>query len=114
LDATKANPSGVPNPEDSIASLKATFARTGLSTTEMIQLVACGHTMGGVKRELFPNIVKNQDEAHFDTTVGVFDNRVASEYVDGTTQNPLVVSPNVTTRSDFKIFSSDNNATIKG
>lgn len=35
------------------------------------------------------------------------------EYDLGTTKNPLVVGPNVTTNSDLRIFSSDGNATMK-
>jgi hypothetical protein len=130
IDATQPNPPGVPDPFDSLPSLKSTFARQGLSQTEMIQLIACGHTMGGVKRQLFPTIVFDQDEAHFDQSVGIFDNKVyvnvgwsllslvsdakfsAREYIAGTTKNPLVVTPNVTMRSDLRIFSSDHNLTI--
>jgi hypothetical protein len=37
----------------------------------------------------------------------------ATEYIKGTTKNPLVVGPNVTTRSDARIFSSDGNSTMK-
>lgn len=35
------------------------------------------------------------------------------EYVAGRSVNPLVVSRNVTDRSDLRIFSSDGNVTIK-
>jgi len=41
--------------------------------------------------------------------------RVASvtEYLAGTARNPLVVHPNHTHTSDLRIFSSDNNVTMK-
>jgi hypothetical protein len=35
------------------------------------------------------------------------------EYIAGRSVNPLVVTPNVTDRSDLRIFSSDGNVTIK-
>lgn len=37
----------------------------------------------------------------------------AVQYMDGTTKNPLVTGKNTSTNSDLRIFSSDNNATIK-
>ncbi|KAJ6458019.1 hypothetical protein C8R45DRAFT_1184190 [Mycena sanguinolenta] len=65
----------------------------------MIRLVACGHT---VQQTLFPDIVPTEptdptdteNVAHFDTTYFTFDNNVATEYISGTTQNPLVVGFN--------------------
>jgi hypothetical protein len=35
------------------------------------------------------------------------------EYIAGRSTNPLVVTPNITDRSDLRIFASDGNATIK-
>lgn len=37
----------------------------------------------------------------------------AVDYMNGTTLNPLVVGHNDTTNSDKRIFSSDNNATMR-
>jgi hypothetical protein len=37
----------------------------------------------------------------------------ATEYVVGQTKNPLVAGPNITTRSDARIFSIDSNKTMK-
>jgi hypothetical protein len=37
----------------------------------------------------------------------------ATDYVSGHSVNPLIVGPNVTTRSDARIFASDGNVTIK-
>jgi hypothetical protein len=37
----------------------------------------------------------------------------ATDYISGTTTNPLVVGKNITDRSDMRIFSSDKNVTMK-
>jgi hypothetical protein len=86
----------------------------------MIQLVACGHTIGGVQHSAFPTIVPPSDNpmntlgnVHFDSTFAAFDNHIATEYVRGASQDPLVVTPNVTMQSDLRIFSSDKNATMQ-
>ncbi|KAJ7754580.1 heme peroxidase [Mycena metata] len=120
VDATEPNPPGVPQPQDPLQSHIATFAREGFTQTEMISLVACGHTFGGVQHDPFPNIVpeltdpgNTQSVAHFDTTNVHFDNNVATEYISGTTQNPLVVGFNDTTNSDKRIFGSDGNVTMQ-
>ncbi|KAJ7748379.1 heme peroxidase [Mycena metata] len=69
-----------------LASHIASFKAQGFNETEMISLVACGHSLGGVR---------------------------VKEYLDGTTENVLVVGSNVTTRSDLRIFSSDSNVTMQ-
>ncbi|KAJ7650874.1 heme peroxidase [Roridomyces roridus] len=81
-DATEAGPATVPEPQQDLASHIASFKDQGFNETEMISLVACGHSF---------------------------------EYLSGTTvtENVLVVGSNVTTRSDLRIFSSDNNATMQ-
>ncbi|KAJ7655399.1 heme peroxidase [Mycena rosella] len=91
----------------------------GFTPTEMIGLVACGHTFGGVQHAVFPDVVpelndpnNTESSAPFDTTVAHFDNHVATEYISGTTQNPLVVGLNETKNSDKRIFASDSNATM--
>ncbi|KAJ7290710.1 heme peroxidase [Mycena rebaudengoi] len=91
----------------------------GFTQDEMIGLVACGHTFGGVQHAPFPNIVPELNDpnstlsvAHFDTANFHFDNNIATEYISGTTKNPLVVGFNDTTNSDKRIFGSDSNATI--
>ncbi|KAJ7657921.1 heme peroxidase [Mycena polygramma] len=120
VDALEPNAPGVPEPQDALASHIASFARQGFTQTEMIGLVACGHTFGGVQHSTFPDIVPQLNEtgngqsvAHFDTTFTTFDNNIASEYISGTTQNPLVVGLNDTTNSDKRIFGSDGNATMQ-
>ncbi|KAF8175929.1 heme peroxidase [Mycena galopus ATCC 62051] len=119
VDAAVANAPGVPQPQDTLESHIASFARQGFTPTEMIGLVACGHTFGGVQHEFFPDIVNplndstsTEDVAEFDSTHVTFDNNVATEYIAGTTQNPLVVGFNETTNSDKRIFGSDGNATM--
>ncbi|KAJ7657897.1 heme peroxidase, partial [Mycena polygramma] len=120
VDALEPNAPGVPEPQDALASHVASFARQGFTQTEMIGLVACGHTFGGVQHDTFPDIVPELNDpnnaksvAHFDSTFANFDNTIASEYISGTTQNPLVVGLNDTTNSDKRIFGSDGNATMR-
>jgi len=52
---------------------------------------------------------------NFDSTRGVFDTLVLQEYVSWTGQQggPLVTTANVSTRSDLRLYESDNNATIR-
>ncbi|KAF7369579.1 Peroxidase [Mycena venus] len=120
LDAAVPNQPGVPEPQEGLDSHVASFSRQGFTKEEMIGLVACGHTFGGVQHATFPTIVpdlhdsNNVDSvAHFDTTNTHFDNNVATEYISGTTLNPLVVGLNDTTNSDKRIFGSDGNATME-
>lgn len=51
---------------------------------------------------------------HFDSTVDVFDPLVVHEYLNGTGNQggPLVTSFNVSSRSDLRLYESDNNATM--
>ncbi|KAJ7891536.1 heme peroxidase [Mycena leptocephala] len=120
VDATEPNLPGVPEPQQDLDSHIASFARQGFTQIEMIGLVACGHTFGGVEHGAFPNIVPDLNDtnnvrsvAHFDTTNTQFDNKIATEYISGTTQNPLVVGFNDKTNSDKRIFGSDGNVTMR-
>ena len=79
IDATVAGPPTVPEPQQDLASHIASFQRQGFNQTEMIALVACGHTLGGVREEDFPLIVTedlNLGETDIDTfdTMPAFDN----------------------------------------
>ncbi|KAJ7811903.1 heme peroxidase [Mycena olivaceomarginata] len=112
------NASGVPEPQQDLQSHIGSFARQGFTQTEMISLIACGRSFGGVEHKAFPDVVTDLKDpndtlsvAHFDST---FDSLIiiATEYISGTTQNPLVVGANDTTNSDKRIFASDGNATI--
>ncbi|KAK7021213.1 peroxidase [Favolaschia claudopus] len=113
-DATGPGPETVPEPQEPIDEHIRAFKRMGMSKEDMIALVACGHSLGGVKQSEFPQIVTP------DLPVGItfqapyaFNNSIVHEYFTGTTVNPLVVGPNIETRSDFRIFNSDNNATLR-
>jgi catalase (peroxidase I) len=57
VDATGPGKSGVPEPQQNLTSHTASFVRQGFNVTEMIGLVACGHTIGGVHGNDFPEIV---------------------------------------------------------
>ncbi|ESK93442.1 l-ascorbate oxidase [Moniliophthora roreri MCA 2997] len=109
VDATAAGPPGVPEPHQDLASHTESFRCQSFTESEMIALIACGHTLGGVRREDFPEIIHDTSVnfTTFDSTIYV------TEYLSGTTNNPLVVGPNMTTNSDFRIFSSDGNVTMQ-
>ncbi|KAJ9148434.1 WSC domain-containing protein [Pleurostoma richardsiae] len=119
VDATEAGSPGVPQPQNDISTFRNQFDRMGFTPTQMIQVVACGHTLGGVHSAEFPALVPagtaTNDEGGLDTTVAAFDNNVVTEYVNGTTKNPLVVGPSVkiSQNSDFVVFNSDSNVTVK-
>ncbi|KAI0398059.1 heme peroxidase [Xylariaceae sp. FL0594] len=119
VDAKTAGPIGVPLPQNSAFTFQQQFARMGFSQTEMIQAVACGHSIGGVHETEFPQIVPVGSTANglkaTDSTVDMFDNKVVTEYIAGNTTNPMVVGPSVraTRNSDFKVFNSDGNMTVK-
>ncbi|KAK1230059.1 hypothetical protein PQX77_006875 [Marasmius sp. AFHP31] len=114
VDATSVGPETVPEPHQDLASHTESFRRQGFTQSEMIALVACGHTVGGVRREDFPDVIHNKDVEFelFDGT-DTFDHAVVQGYLDGTTSNPLVVGPNSTTNSDLRIFASDGNVTMQ-
>jgi hypothetical protein len=57
VDAEEAGPSGVPEPQQDLATHTAKFASQGFNVSEMITLVACGHSIGGVHGVDFPTIV---------------------------------------------------------
>lgn len=119
IDATKKGNAGVPQPENSALSLTQQFDRMGFSVEEMIQVTACGHTIGGVHSEQFPDIVlpgtAPDGRAPLDESIAVFDNKVVTEYLDGTTKSPLVIGPSVRIfkNSDFNVFNADGNVTIE-
>ncbi|KAG6009640.1 hypothetical protein E4U21_001704 [Claviceps maximensis] len=117
-DASAAGALGVPQPQNSVGTFQQQFERMGFTTEEMIQVTACGHTLGGVHSEEFPELVTRDilvnGSVAFDTTDAVFDNKVVTEYLSGKTTNPLVVGPSVVNNknSDFKVYNADGNKTI--
>lgn len=83
VDSSVVNNPGVPQPHEDLESHTTSFARQGFNATEMIALVACGHSIGGVQRSAFPTIVEanpapseEDTQATFDTTPFRFDNTV--------------------------------------
>ncbi|KAI4092317.1 MAG: hypothetical protein LQ344_003562 [Seirophora lacunosa] len=119
VDATEAGPPGVPQPQNSLFTFQNQFGRMGFDTTQMISVVACGHTLGGVHTANFPQIVPagsspNDFKAFDSTGTTKFDEKIASEYVSGTTTDPLTVGPaqSVGRASDLRVFTADGNATI--
>ncbi|KAI5862768.1 heme peroxidase [Durotheca rogersii] len=119
VDAVAAGPIGVPLPQNTAFTFEQQFTRMGFSRTEMIQVTACGHSIGGVHENEFPEIVPvgstANGEAPLDSTVAIFDNKVVTEYIAGNTTNPLVVGPSVraTRNADFKVFNYDANVTVR-
>nr|GAT56636.1 predicted protein [Mycena chlorophos] len=96
IDASDPNAPGVPQPQD---DLPATAGRSRAH-------------FRSVQHTFFPNTVpagpnNTNIVSHFDATYVTFDNNIATEYISGTTQNPLVVGANDTTNSDGKIFGRD-------
>ncbi|KDR67433.1 hypothetical protein GALMADRAFT_79879 [Galerina marginata CBS 339.88] len=117
IDAKGSGRLGVPEPQQDLASHTESFRLQGFLSTEMISLVACGHTLGGVRSLHFPNIVEDKrgnvlSTSTFDTT-DAFDSAVLVEYLDSSTMNPLIRVVNTTLASDLRIFSSDGNVTMK-
>lgn len=119
VDAKDAGPEGVPLPEQDIDTHVDKFAKAGFNTSDMIAMVACGHTLGGVHGKNFPNITGNSSDENFvffenrTHSFAEFDNAVVTEYFDGTTTNLLVVGANDTTNSDKRVFAADGNATME-
>ncbi|OLN87519.1 WSC domain-containing protein-like protein 4 [Colletotrichum chlorophyti] len=119
IDAQEAGPAGVPEPQTDLQATQDAFTKAGFSQSDMIAMVACGHTLGGVHSVDFPEIVgveadpNNDTVAHFDTEFSRFDNLVVTEYLDGTTKNPLVAGTNDTLNSDKRIFAADGNKTMQ-
>lgn len=120
-DATIAGPPGVPQAQNTAFTFQQQFDRMGFTPAEMIQVTACGHTLGGVHSAQFPDIappastVNTNGQLGLDTTVANFDNRVVTEYLSGNTTNPLVVGPSVRVNrhADFKVYNSDRNVTMQ-
>ncbi|KZL74873.1 wsc domain-containing protein [Colletotrichum incanum] len=119
IDAQEAGPAGVPEPQTDLKTTQDVFTKAGFNTSDMIAMVACGHTLGGVHSVDFPEIVgveadpNNDTVAHFDAEFAKFDHGVVTEYLDGTTKNPLVAGTNDTLNSDKRIFSADGNKTMQ-
>ena len=57
IDAWTAGNIGTPEPQQDISTLTQSFSNQGFTQPEMIKLVACGHTLGGVRSSDFPALV---------------------------------------------------------
>ncbi|KAL5329264.1 hypothetical protein ACEPPN_002775 [Leptodophora sp. 'Broadleaf-Isolate-01'] len=118
IDATAAGPQGVPQPQNPQGTFVNQFARMGFNTVDMIQMTACGHAIGGVHSEFFPEIVPAgtapNGYALFDNTPE-FDNNIATRYISGPNTDPLSVGPSVaaTRNADTVVFTADKNVTIQ-
>lgn len=119
IDAMAGGPIGVPLPQNTAFTFEQQFLRMGFTKEEMIQVTACGHSIGGVHETEFPEIVPvgstANGEVPLDSTVAIFDNKVLTEYIAGNTTNPMVVGPSIkaTRNADFKVFNYDGNVTVK-
>ncbi|TEY67392.1 hypothetical protein BOTCAL_0127g00060 [Botryotinia calthae] len=95
----------------------------GFDASETIGLIACGHSLGSVHNSDTPNVVNfsfvtatNLDGGEpFDSTPGVLDPNSINDYLNGTGSRggPLCTAENVADRSDYRLYISDNNATIQ-
>lgn len=116
-DATEAGIKGVPEAHTGLETTRKRFATASISGVDMITLIACGHSIGGVHSVDHPEIVSGpvspENKASFDTTKGVLDNQVVVEYLNNSTTNPLVRNANDTLNSDKRIFASDDNETMR-
>jgi len=113
IDATVAGPSPdvfLPQPQDPLATLSSQFNRTGFNTTQMIAMVACGHTLGQVHSSTFPEIAIGGTQ-NLDSTPSGFDQRIASEYINGNSSDLLVVGTPAFD-SDQVVFNADQKVTI--
>ncbi|KAF7512824.1 hypothetical protein GJ744_011927 [Endocarpon pusillum] len=123
IDATGPGASGVPEPESDVKTTLGHFSGAGFSQEDAISLTACGHTMGGVHHDDFPQIVpetavgvnNSAGRISMDDTVANFDNSVVQEYIRGVGHRggPLVTTTNKTVQSDLRLYSSDGNATVR-
>lgn len=115
-DAHAAGALGVPKVEGTQQDFKRDFTRMGFTTQEMVKLVACGHSLGGVHSAQFPQIVANGTQPNnvqnFDRTPAVYDNSVAIDFVKNNSVNPLVIGPE-RTNSDTKVYTADGGVTIR-
>ncbi|EJT50710.1 hypothetical protein A1Q1_08262 [Trichosporon asahii var. asahii CBS 2479] len=106
----------LPLPEGSTESHIEIFKRMGFTTEEMIGLVACGHTLGGVHANINGHIT-SQPYHHFDTTVDGFDNSIAKGHIEDTRVNPIGQPwdpNNPAVSSDTRTFAADGNVTMRG
>ncbi|KAL0571283.1 hypothetical protein V5O48_010674, partial [Marasmius crinis-equi] len=113
IDASGPGNFGTPEPQHDLKTLTESFRKQGFTQSEMIGLTACGHALGGVHQVDFPDVVKDRAFQSFNEKTTRFTNDIVTQYLDGTTPDPLVVGVNATMNSDLRVFSSDGNATMQ-
>lgn len=124
IDATAAGPTGVPQPQQDLHTQLVEFSNAGFNQDDTIALTACGHSFGGVHRNIFPDVIQpgttgtqegSDGRIAFDSTSDTLDTTVINEYLQGTGNagGPLVTTTNVTDQSDLRLYSSDSNSTVK-
>ena len=122
-DATAAGPSGVPEPETDLQTTLNQFGNAGFNNDDTITLTACGHSVGGVHKAQFPEVITSNStgtvvgtdgRVAFDETVAIFDVDTVNDYVHSTGDKggPLVTTANVTVRSDLRLYEADQNQTM--
>ncbi|KAG6880275.1 hypothetical protein C0992_001844 [Termitomyces sp. T32_za158] len=100
-DVWQAGPFGVPQPQEDIQTHIGMFARQGFTKAEMIQLTACGHTMGGVRSTDFPDLVHPNPASsgpvfhNFDTTTQSFDDKVILERMINTVAHGVTLTEEI-------------------
>ncbi|KAH8884379.1 heme peroxidase [Thozetella sp. PMI_491] len=118
IDATGPGPEGVPRPEENLESHTSKFAKQGFNTTEMIALVACGHSLGGVHGVDFPQIVPELNDTsrqNFDGTVTQLDNSRMLNTVPKDVELSAPIDPVPVKPDNIEIkVDSNGNMTITG
>ncbi|KAG8528781.1 uncharacterized protein KY384_006469 [Bacidia gigantensis] len=122
-DAAAAGPTGVPQPQQDLNTQLGVFGNAGFNRDDTIALTACGHTLGGVHKKDFPDVVNNAPGTQtgtdgriaFDETDSGFDNGLVNDYLGSKNAKggPLVTTTNVTVQSDLRLYVSDQNATMQ-
>ena len=111
IDAWQAGNFGSPQPQQDIATLTENFKHQGFNQTDMIKLVACGHTMGGVRNADFPQLVSpNPNSADlviqdFDKTMQ-FDNDVSVAFSLLKQISNAILTPQFSLQTELRITST--------
>lgn len=115
IDALVKNDPGVPQTNDGVTVFRTRFDRMGFNNEAMVQMTACGHTLGGVHSANFPAIVLANTAPdgyqRFDNSVA-FDNSIATRYINGPDTDALSTGPAIGSRSDKAVFGADGNVTL--
>jgi catalase (peroxidase I) len=91
-DATEASIEGVPEAHTDLDTTQKRFATISSDESEIVTLIACSHSIGGVHSVDYTDIVSSpitaENKAGFDTTLGEIDNNVVLKYLKNSTANP--------------------------